>query len=67
MTLREKCPENEHQFTPVREECHRENKQQQTEYQRDPAVRTCNRIPLELSYRKPMPHEHGTNQKGKQN
>ena len=62
MTLGEQCPEDEHQFPPESEERHREYEQQQTEYQRNPAVRTCDGIPLELSYRKPMPREHGTNQ-----
>ena len=62
MALGEQCPENEHQFPAEGKKCHRENKQQQTEYQRKPAVRSCNGIPLELSYRKPMPREHGTNQ-----
>ena len=62
MTLGEQCPENEHQFPAEGEKRHRENKQQQTEYQRNRAVRSCNSIPLELSYRKPMPREHGTNQ-----
>ncbi len=63
MTLGKQCPEDERQFPAESEERHRENEQQQTEYQGDPAVRMRNSIPLELSYRKPMPREHGTNQR----
>ena len=61
MALGEQGPENKYQFSAECEECHCENEQQQTEYQRDPAVRAGDSIPLELSYRKPMPREHGTN------
>jgi hypothetical protein len=68
MTLGEQSPEDECQFPAEGNECHRENEQQQTEYQRNPTVRTNDRIPLELSYRKPMPREHGTNRRiNKQN
>ena len=63
MTLGEQSPEDERQFPAESEERHRGNKQQQTEYQRNPAVRLRNSVPLELSYRKPMPREHGTNQR----
>ena len=67
MALGKQRPKNEHQLSAEGEKRHRENKQQQTEYQRNPAVRPCNGIPLELSYRKPMPREHGTNQDRKAN
>lgn len=60
MTLGKQRPENQRQLPPESEKRHRENEQQQTEYQRNPAVRAGNGIPLELSYRKPMPREHGT-------
>ena len=61
MTLGKQGPENERQFPTEGEKRHGENKQQQTEYQCNPAVWAHNGIPLELSYRKPMPREHGTN------
>ncbi|MBR4648020.1 MAG: hypothetical protein IKO75_12985 [Bacteroidales bacterium] len=63
MALGKQCPENKRQLPAEGEKRHSENKQQQTEYQCNPTIRACNSIPLELSYGKPMPREHGTIEK----